>query len=1096
MKALLPRIAAGLFLIFTSYSDTFAQASACPAVNAGNDQTICGGCTNLTATVQGTVGTTSYTNTSIPYNPYSYTAGPQVLVNIDDIWTPVITMPFCFEFYGNTYTQCVIGSNGLISFNTALANGYCEWQITGAAPNTSAYDNCIMAPYHDIDPSIGATSEVHYNTYGTAPCREFVISWYNVPMYSGGCNSMLASQQIVLHESTNIIDIYIANKPLCSSWNAGAAIEGIINLGATQAVIVPGRNYPTQWTAANDGQRFMPTGASNYTISWTGPSGPIGTSTTVNVCPTTTSTYTATITNNSCAGPIIVSDQVTVFINSSLTASATSTPSACTANNGTATATPAGGSGNYSYSWAPSGGTSQTATGLAPGTYTVTVTDNTSGCVATQTVTVTNVGAVTSTASQTNLTCSNSTNGSATMTVVGGTAPFTYVWTPNVSSTQTATGLTAGSYTCVATDANGCSTSQTFTITAPTAVLATSSTTDLNCFGDGSGSISITASGGTPGYSYSWTPNVSTTSSASSLAAGAYVITITDANGCSTNQSVTLTEPPQLTATASSSPVNCTILGSATVTPTGGTGTYTYAWVPSGGTGATESNLNTGTYTVTVTDANGCTTTQSVAVTQVATMSVTATSTDATCFGGSTGTASVTPTGGNSPYTYQWSPTGGNNASATGLAAGTYTCLITDSQGCTATQTVIVSEPTQVAVTTSSNDASCFGGNDGSVSAVGSGGTSPYNYSWSPAGPTNLSAGTYTCTITDVNGCTATQIAIVSQPTQVTGSTTSTPPTCNGGVNGSAIVTPNGGTGPYTYNWAPVGGTGSTASGLSAGTYTCTVTDANGCTGTQTVTVTQPPAITATGTSDQACPGSTATLSATGSGGASPYAYAWSNGPATSTNTLVATTSSAGVYTVTVTDANGCTQTATASLSLFATPTAAYTTDATNNVVILNGGAGNICFTDNSTGAVAWVWDFNGQGTSTQQSPCFAVTTANAGTFCTELTVTNTDGCMDTTIACVEVGQSSYSIPNVFTPNADNINDNWIITNEGMTRLHCAIYDRWGVLVYEWDGPTGNWDGRTTSGKEAVSGVYYYVAVLEDFAGKIYDEQGFLELIR
>lgn len=1084
-------ISAVLFLVLSTQTVS-AQASACPAVDAGTDQTICGGCTNITATVQGSVGTTSYANSAIPYNPYSYTAGPQVLVNIDDIWTPVISIPFCFEFYGNTYSSCVIGSNGLISFNTTLANGYCDWDLTANLPNTSAYDNCIMAPYHDIDPSIGSSSEVHYNTYGSAPCREFVISWYHVPMYSGSCNALLATQQIVLHESTNIIDIYIENKPLCASWNEGGAVEGIINLGATQSAIVPGRNYSPTWTAINDGQRFMPTGAPNYSVSWTGPSGPLGNTNTINVCPTTTTTYTATVTNNSCAGPIIVTDDVTVFINSTLSASIASTPSSCTANNGTATATVTGGTGSYAYSWAPSGGNAQTATGLAPGTYTVTVTDNTSGCVTTQTVTIANTGGVTSTASQNNTTCNGGNDGSATITVSGGSAPFTYSWSPAGGNSSTATGLTCGTYTAVATDANGCTTSQSFTITCPSALTASMIQQDVTCFGGNNGSATVTAGGGTPGYTYSWAPTGGNSATATPLTANGYTVTVTDANGCTTTQSVNITEPPQLNITATSTPVNCTVMGTATASPSGGTGTYTYSW-SSGGNGATESNLNTGTYTVQVTDANGCSATQTVAVTQVATMTVTATSSDALCNGGSTGTASVTTTGGNAPFTYQWSPSGGNNANATGLSAGTYTCLITDANGCTSTQSVTVSEPSAVTASTSSTPTSCFGGSNGSVSATGSGGTAPYAYAWSPSGPANVPAGTYTCTITDANGCTTTQTATVSQPTQITGSTSGTAPTCNGGNNGSAVVTPSGGTGTFTYSWSPAGGTNATATGLSAGTYTVTVTDANGCTYTQSVVVTQPVAMSASSAGDQECPGTPGTLTMGVTGGTSPFTYAWNNGPAGASQNV----STPGTYTCTVTDANGCTAMGTSVFAPLPAPTAAYTTDAVNGTVVLTGGTGQICYTDQSTGgANAWFWDFNGQGSSTQQSPCVTVTSANAGNFCTTLLVQNTNGCFDSTTLCVEVGQSSYSIPNVFTPNADGSNDQWIITNEGMTSLHCTIYDRWGVKIYEWDGTTGNWDGRTDSGKEAVDGTYYFVAALQDFAGKVYEEQGFFTLIR
>ncbi|HTF05055.1 MAG TPA: hypothetical protein VK826_13600, partial [Bacteroidia bacterium] len=530
MKSFLHSALLSVCLLLIS-SSAFAQASACPAVNAGIDQSICSGCTNLTATIQGTNQTTSYSVGTVPYSPYPYATGTQVLINIDDTWTSSIALPFCFDFFGTTYNSFVIGSNGLISFNAAYASSGCQWAFTAAntIPTAAVPINSIMAPFHDIDPSItGANTacDVRYAVYGNSPCREMVVSWYEIPMYNSPCHSMLATQQIVLHEATNIIDMYIQNKPLCASWNGGLAIQGIQNASGTVAYAVPGRNA-TQWSVTNDGYRFMPTGAPNYSITWTGPSGPVGSTATVNVCPTVTSTYTATVTNNSCAGPIIVTDEVTITYNSSLTASASSTPSACTANNGTATATPSGGSGNYSYSWAPTGGTSQTATGLAPGSYTVTITDNTSGCTTTQTVTVGSSGNVTSTAAQTDLTCNASNNGSATVNISGGTGPFTYAWTPNVGSTPTVSGLAAGIYTCVVTDVNGCTTTQSFTITAPTALTSTSTQTDVLCFGDATGAATVTTSGGNPGYAFAWSPTGGTNATATGLIAGNYTVVST-----------------------------------------------------------------------------------------------------------------------------------------------------------------------------------------------------------------------------------------------------------------------------------------------------------------------------------------------------------------------------------------------------------------------------------------------------------------------------------------------------------------------------------------------------------------------------------------
>ncbi len=309
-----------LFFVFSIFvQKSSAQGFACPSVSVTPNVSICSGCTPLTATVQGTVETTSYTVGPVAYSPFSYNTGTSVLVNIDDTWSSTITIPFCFSFYGNTYTQCVIGSNAIISFNLGNASNYNTWSINSAVPSASPADllNCIMGPWHDIDPSVTSYSTplIKYSVQGTAPCRAFVVSWTDIPMYSGSCNSQLATSQVVLYETTNIIDIYLKDKPLCTGWNGGNAIEGIQNAAGSSAVVVPGRNYPTQWSAANDGQRFTPSGAPQYTLTWYAPGNvAVGTTPTISVCPTITTTYTATVVNNTCSGPITVSAPVTVSI--------------------------------------------------------------------------------------------------------------------------------------------------------------------------------------------------------------------------------------------------------------------------------------------------------------------------------------------------------------------------------------------------------------------------------------------------------------------------------------------------------------------------------------------------------------------------------------------------------------------------------------------------------------------------------------------------------------------------------------------------------------------------------------------------------------
>ena len=201
-------------------------------------------------------------------NCHNWVGSHPVIVNIDDTWSNVINMPFEFCFFGNKYDKFIIGANGQVSFNVGLANTFNQWSsATWTAPyNHSSMNNCIMSPFHDIDPGIPyAGKRISWEVYGTAPCRYMIVSWDSIPMFA--CNSLLASQQIVLYESSNIIDINIKNKPLCASWNQGAAHQGIQNANGTVAYMVPGRNGG-QWTAANDCYRFTPSAPSNFLYEW------------------------------------------------------------------------------------------------------------------------------------------------------------------------------------------------------------------------------------------------------------------------------------------------------------------------------------------------------------------------------------------------------------------------------------------------------------------------------------------------------------------------------------------------------------------------------------------------------------------------------------------------------------------------------------------------------------------------------------------------------------------------------------------------------------------------------------------------------------
>ncbi len=207
-------------------------------------------------------GTDTYSVSQIPYTPLPWVGTNSVLNNTDDFWSGVVQLPFPFCFFGNTYNSYVIGSNGRISFDTTLAGTFDAWPtqgppiITAPDPLQNTMNNTIMAPYHDTDPSVG-NATITWDTFGVAPCRTMVINWTSVPMFS--CNTLIDSQQIVLYELSNVIDINIANKPICNTWNGGLALEGIQNANGTIAYTVPGRNN-TIWTANNDSWRFEPAG--------------------------------------------------------------------------------------------------------------------------------------------------------------------------------------------------------------------------------------------------------------------------------------------------------------------------------------------------------------------------------------------------------------------------------------------------------------------------------------------------------------------------------------------------------------------------------------------------------------------------------------------------------------------------------------------------------------------------------------------------------------------------------------------------------------------------------------------------------------------
>ena len=427
-----------------------------------------------------------------------------------------------------------------------------------------------------------------------------------------------------------------------------------------------------------------------------------------------------------------------------------------------------GGSIPYTYNW-NTGQTSQDRSGLAAGTYTVTVTDA-SCSTSSVSVTITQPGAILLTETNVDVLCNGAATGTIDLMVSGGTGGYMYSWTGG-ATTQDRSGLAAGTYTVTVTDANGCTKTTSATITQPSAIVLTETNVDVLCNGAATGTIDLMVSGGTGGYMYSWTGGA-TTQDRSGLAAGTYTVTVTDANICTKTTSATITEPVLLAATATPTNVICNSDGTITLTITGGISPYDITWDGPAANDGTANNqasgymissLPAGTYAISVTDDNGCIKTASATITEPAAM-VLSTTTTPSCTGGATGIIDLTVLGGTMSYTYLWT-NGAISQDISGLAGGTYTVTVTDSNGCSKTTSAVVSQSTAMILTTTTV-ATCVGGNIGSIDLTVSGGTPTYSYLWSNTSTAQdingLGVGTYTVIVTDMNNCTATTSASIT----------------------------------------------------------------------------------------------------------------------------------------------------------------------------------------------------------------------------------------------------------------------------------------------------------------------------------------------
>lgn len=559
------------------------------------------------------------------------------------------------------------------------------------------------------------------------------------------------------------------------------------------------------------------------------------------VNPTMTTAYTVTVTDNMGA---------TSTANTTVTVNTPPTP---TINAGVtslcpgATTTLSTTSNYSSYRWSTGATTANIAVGA--GSYTVTVTAA-NGCTGVSAARVinSNSGVTITNSTVTNVRCFGGSTGMLTTTSTSG-ANMGYIWS-NGETTSYNFNIPVGVYTITVTNTQGCTASQSFTVTQPSAPLAASASwRNITCVAT-TGSATVTASGGTPGYSYVWS-NGQSSASATGLSFGNHTVTVTDANNCSTTSFALVGQvTSNLTATPSVSNIACfgNSTGGINLTVAGGTAPFDYLW-SNGSTTQNITGLTAGNYSCTITDADGCTfSTGNTTVTQPSaalSLGGLPTISQVSCFGLCDGSVSnVNMIGGTTPFTYSWS-NGATSANLSGICAGLYTGTVTDANGCTYTPPIPlqITEPTQLTVTAQSNGGvSCPGATNGEVNANASGGTAPYLFDLGSGAQgmgsfNGLSAGIYTVTVSDANGCemASTAVTIMNpMPPIVTATIVdeSIQSTTN---NGSITLALAGGT-PIAFAWGN-GGTSNPLTGLATGAYSVTVTYDQNCTLTQTFNV-------------------------------------------------------------------------------------------------------------------------------------------------------------------------------------------------------------------------------------------------------------------
>lgn len=860
-------------------------------------------------------------------------------------------------------------------------------------------------------------------------------------------------------------------------------------------------------------------------------------------------------------------------------------------NTGMAVVQVSGGVLPYSYSWNTNPvQNNDTVFNLTAGTYIVTVTDFLNQTII-DTIIVNQPPTLSLSITGETQVCVGDSSATITVHALGGILPYEYEWNI-LAFDSTLTNLPAGFYSVLVTDFHGCwdTTSVLISNYAQPTVSLTPSGNNV-CPNIGIVTTTATISGGLAPYQYFWDCHGSIIQNMPQLSIAIdstncnYIDTMifqaTDAHGCIDRDSIYIHVIDTTNPIFTSLPIpiqyatfnnpnyqvpdfhnlilnnisdNCWIPSRITITQTP----------------AANTNIITNTY-VTITITDPCGNSNSTTIRVIIPLTATITDTNhVSCYGNSTGSATVTAHGGIPPYTYHWSTTPNQTTSiATNLPAGNYTVTVTDSLGVSVTTTILITQPAILATSITATHVLCNGGSTGTATLTVSGGTTPYQYLWNGGNTsqnrTNLSAGTYTVTVTDHNGCTKTNSVTISQPTVINPIIASFDASCNEN-NGMLIISATGGVSSYQYSWSNTIHN-DTIDGLAPGIYTCTVTDGNNCTKTISDTIFATPTMTIDqiNINPETCTQMNGSIEVVVSGGTAPYQYDWSFG--TSHNNIIDQLSS-GIYSVTITDQDGCTHTEEVNIDnliiqlSIASTTASrcgqnngtvtidvisdfidYTFDwgpiltfndnsATNlspgtyNVIVSSGDCsvtldftieeipgpdacfeilypyGNgmnipITFESCSQNTDNWYWSFGDFGSSNNEDPTHVYN--QEGDYVVTLVASNEFGCIDSIAKIVSIiGDTDIFIPNSFTPNDDGLNDIFIpiMREVNKTGYSLKIFNRYGQMIFVSTNIEQGWDGKVNGIPVEMGSIYSYVINYENLNGRKMMTKGSVSIIK